>query len=82
MFADVNSDDNSLDFEALADPTPGSAPLQSVPEPGSALLGSAGLLGLAILGRRDRARLGWACVRRAAGRALPRGAPPGRIASR
>ncbi|MBW2271989.1 MAG: hypothetical protein JRG96_01860 [Deltaproteobacteria bacterium] len=58
VFADVDSDDNSLDFEALDVPTPGSAELQSVPEPGSALLGSAGLLGLAFLGRRGRGRRG------------------------
>jgi len=58
VFADVDSDDNALDFEVLAEPTPGSAELHSVPEPGSALLGSGGLLGLAILGRRRRARRG------------------------
>ncbi len=54
VFADVDSDDNSLDFEVLAEPTPGSAELQAVPEPGSALLGSGGLIGLALLGRRRR----------------------------
>jgi len=58
VFANVDSDDNALDFEVLADPTPGSAPLNPVPEPGSALLGSAGLVVLAALGRRHRARLG------------------------
>ncbi len=57
-FADLDSNDNSLDFEVLSEPTPGSAELHAVPEPGSALLGSGGLLGLAILGRRRRARRG------------------------
>ncbi|MBW2271971.1 MAG: PEP-CTERM sorting domain-containing protein [Deltaproteobacteria bacterium] len=58
VFADVDSDDNLLDFEVLAEPTPGSAELHSVPEPGSATLGIAGLLGLAALGRRRPARRG------------------------
>jgi len=32
-FADVDSDHNTADFEVLATPTPGVAPVQSVPEP-------------------------------------------------
>ncbi len=52
VFADVDLDDNALDFEVIDAPTPGSGPVQSVPEPGaSALLGTA-LAGLAALGRR------------------------------
>ena len=52
-FANVDTGDNALDFGALAVPTPGSAPLASIPEPGTAgLLG----LGLAALVRRDPRR--------------------------
>jgi hypothetical protein len=47
-FADVDTGDNAADFVALSAPTPGSAPLASVPEPASAPLLAAGLLGLAI----------------------------------
>lgn len=56
VFADVDTDDNAFDFEVLATPTPGRAPLQSVPEPGAlALLGS-GLAGLGALSRRRPGR--------------------------
>jgi uncharacterized protein (TIGR03382 family) len=51
LFADVDSDDNALDFVALDTPTPGSAELL-VPEPGAGPLVAIGLLGLGILGRR------------------------------
>jgi len=37
-FADVDSDDNAADFEALATPTPGVAPVRNVPEPALAWL--------------------------------------------
>ncbi len=48
LFADLDSDDNAVDFAVLAEPTPGTAPV-SVPEPASGLLAAAGLLGLARL---------------------------------
>jgi len=51
-FANIDSDDNSVDFGVLELPTPGSAPLSEVPEPGSGLLMAAGLLGIARLGGR------------------------------
>jgi hypothetical protein len=50
-FANLDTDDNALDFGELLVPTPGTA--QLVPEPGTALLSAAGLSGLASLGRRD-----------------------------
>jgi len=53
LFADVDSDDNALDFVVLAEPTPGSAALATpLPEPEPALLLSLGLMGLAVAGRR------------------------------
>jgi hypothetical protein len=48
LFADVDLDDNALDFVAEPVPTPGVAVFASVPEPGSALLAGMGLL---VLGR-------------------------------
>ena len=53
-FANVDTDDNALDFAAFA-PTPGTGPLSGVPEPASGLLVCAGLGGLARLGRRRSA---------------------------
>lgn len=48
-FANRDTDQNALDFGALATPTPGSAPLLPVPEPGSLALCLVGLLGLAAI---------------------------------
>ena len=52
LFANVDTDDNALDF-VVAMPSPGSAPVV-VPEPTTALLLGAGLAGLARTGRRRR----------------------------
>lgn len=59
LFADLDQDNNALDFIVLGTPTPGEVELQAIPEPGSGLLGA---LGLAILGakRRPRGRPGGA----------------------
>ncbi len=46
-FANVDTDDNAVDFIVLSGPTPGHAPLDAVPEPQTAALLGAGLLGLA-----------------------------------
>ncbi|RIK92250.1 MAG: hypothetical protein DCC71_24545 [Proteobacteria bacterium] len=51
-FADVDGDDNALDFVVLAAPTPGTAPLAAIPEPGTAALAA---FGLAALARRRNA---------------------------
>jgi len=47
VFADLDTDDNAVDFEVLALPTPGQAVLVA-PEPGSVALLLVGLLGLAV----------------------------------
>jgi hypothetical protein len=52
VFADVDTDDNGVDFAALEAPTPGSAPFSSVPEPAGGVLLLAGLAGLKLFGRR------------------------------
>lgn len=57
VFANVDTDQNSLDFAAAA-PSPGSGALAAVPEPGSGLLVCAGLGGLARLGRKRPAPRG------------------------
>lgn len=54
VFANVDSDDNSVDFAPLDVPTPGSGSLAPVPEPGTALLLAAGVGGLARAGTRRR----------------------------
>ena len=52
LFADVDTDDNAADWIVLGTPTPGLAPVSSVPEPGTAALLGTGLASLAVLGRR------------------------------
>jgi hypothetical protein len=55
-FADIDTGDNAVDFEIASLPTPGQAPLSSVPEPRTAALLGLGLLGLTWSGRKHRAR--------------------------
>jgi hypothetical protein len=56
-FADVDTGDNAADFEALAVPTPGSAPLApSAPEPAALALALAGSLGLGLAPRASSRR--------------------------
>ena len=57
-FADVDTDDNAVDFRVLEVPTPGVADFAAVPEPGAALTLGLGLVGLASVGRArpDRRR--------------------------
>jgi hypothetical protein len=51
VFADVDTDQNALDFAAAA-PSPGGGALSAVPEPGTGLLVGAGMCGLVHGGRR------------------------------
>jgi hypothetical protein len=55
VFANLDTDDNAIDFVALDVPTPGVGPLAPIPEPTTAALMGAGLVGLACAGRRRRA---------------------------
>jgi len=54
LFADVDSDDNALDFVVLDVPTPGSARVSSVPEPSGLALACTATAGLWWAGRRRR----------------------------
>jgi len=54
LYADVDTNDNAVDFIGLDTPTPGFATFMSVPEPGSGLLAGTGLFVLGWMRRRDR----------------------------
>ena len=54
LFANVDTDDNAIDFVVSSTPTPGTAPFAPVPEPTAAMLLGLGLAGLAIGERRCR----------------------------
>jgi len=56
VFADVDLDDNALDFVVEDVPTPGEAVFASVPEPSSAALAGAGLFVLGRMRRRHMPR--------------------------
>ena len=58
LFADVDTDDNAVDFEVLDVPTPGQATFQSVPEPGTGLLAGMGLCALGWMRRGSGGRGG------------------------
>ncbi len=51
IYADLDTDDNSIDFEVLSQPTPGDATISQVPEPSSGLLSAIGLVILAKIYR-------------------------------
>jgi hypothetical protein len=57
LFADLDLDDNALDFVVEAVPTPGVASFQPVPEPGTAALAFTGLFALGRMRRSPRARV-------------------------
>lgn len=51
-FANLDTDNNGLDFGILEPPTPGSAEVTLVPEPSAGALAALGILGLAAFGRK------------------------------
>ena len=54
FFADVDTDDNAMDFEILYTPTPGTAEFLTIPEPTTGLLVGSALGGLAFMRRKKR----------------------------
>ncbi len=54
LFADLDTDDNALDFEVLYAPTPGTAEFLPIPEPGTGLLVGSALGVLALMRRKKR----------------------------
>jgi len=64
LFADLDLDDNALDFVVEPVPTPGEAFFQPVPEPGTGALAGLGLFALGRLRRSPRARVAASLERR------------------
>jgi hypothetical protein len=63
VFADVDTDDNAMDFVALDVPTPGFAVYSAVPEPGTGLLAGTGMFVLGWVRRRALQRADGSSVR-------------------
>jgi len=51
-FANLDTEDNGVDFGILEPPTPGAAEFTFVPEPSAGALACLGMLGLAVIGKR------------------------------
>ena len=54
VFADLDTDDNALDFGVLYAPTPGTAEFLPIPEPGTAQLVGSALGMLSLLRRKTK----------------------------
>ena len=57
VYANVDTDDNAVDFEELLVPTPGHAPILPIPEPTTGALSAAGVFALGWLGQHRRGRV-------------------------